>query len=435
MQAFADIPRIYTALAEWGACLVYILMMNKRPKGIKFVGLAFAALGFQSVFLVLTDEVHIVLWIPCMILAVLLMYLFLYICGENNKMNAGFWCVKAFVLAEFAAAAEWHIYSFFWPENDACVWIEILLLIIIYGVIFGLAWLLEKRFYPVHMQIQINKKELLSAIIIGITVFTISNISFISSNTPFSGRYSYEIRLMRMLVDLSGLVILYAQSIQISELRARRELEAMNNDLYNQYQQYQQMKDSIEMINQKQHDFKHQIGLLRIMDSDEKRNAYLDEIENDIGFHEIQNKTGNHVLDTILAGKSLYCSRNNIKFTYVADGQLLSFMSTMDICSIFGNVLDNAIEGEEKIGDSDKRLIHLTVSAQKGFLLIKVENYFEGEIVFEGDILKTKKKDKRNHGYGIKSIKHVAGKYNGTMTVSAANKWFEVKILIPLPKL
>ncbi|MGL6199430.1 MAG: ATP-binding protein [Lachnospiraceae bacterium] len=434
MQAFADIPRIYTALAEWSACLIYISMMEKRLKGIKLAGIAFAALVFQSVFLVLTDGINIVFWIPCMILAILLMYLFLYICGERSKINAGFWCVKAFVLAEFAAAAEWHIYSFFWTENDARSWVKLLLLVIIYGVIFGLAWLLEKRFYPVHLQIQINKKELLSAIIIGIAVFTISNISFISSNTPFSGRYSYEIRLMRMLIDLGGLVILYAQSIQISELRARRELEAMNNDLYSQYQQYQQMKESIEMINQKQHDFKHQIGLLRIMDSDEKRNAYLDEIEKDIGFHEIQNKTGNHVLDTILAGKSLYCSRNNIKFTYVADGKLLSFMSTMDICSIFGNVLDNAIEGEKKISDDKKRLIHLTVSGQKGFLLIKVENYFDGEIVFEGDIPKTNKKDKRNHGYGIKSISHVAGKYNGTMTISTGNKWFEVKILIPLPE-
>ena len=433
MQGFADIPRIYTALAEWSACLVYILMMKKRLKGIKLAATALAALALQSVFLVLTDGINIVLWIPCMILAVLLMYLFLYIGGDRNGINTGFWCVKAFVLAEFAAAAEWHIYSFFWPENDTQVWIKILLLIIIYGVIFSLAWLLEKRFYPVQMQIQINKKELLSAIIIGITVFTISNISFISSNTPFSGRYSYEIRLMRMLIDLGGFVILYAQSIQISELRVRRELEALHNDLYSQYQQYQQMKESIEMINQKHHDFKHQIGLLRIMDSDEKRNAYLDEIENDIGFHEIRNRTGNHVLDTILAGKSLYCTRNNIKFTYVADGKLLSFMSTMDICSIFGNVLENAIESEEKI-EVKKRLIHLTVSAQKGFLLIRVENYFDGEIEFEGDIPRTNKKDKRNHGYGIKSIKHVAGKYNGTMTVSAVDKWFEVKILIPLPE-
>ena len=433
MDTFADIPRIYTAVAEWAACLVYILMMKRRFKGVMFAGIALAALIIQSLFLVLTDEVIIVLWIPCMIVAVLLMYLFIYICGERSKTTAGFLCVKAFVLAEFAAAFEWQIYRFFWPEDEAPVWIRGLFLVAIYGVVFGLAWL-EKRYYPEHVHVRISRRELMSAIIIGVAVFTISNISFISSNTPFSGRYEYEIRLMRMLVDLGGLAILYAQSIQISELRVRRELEAMHNDLYSQYQQYQQMKDSIEMLSQKHHDFKHQIGLLRIMDSDEKRNAYLDEIEKEVGFHEIQNKTGNHVLDTILAGKAMYCSRNNIKLTYVADGKLLSFMSTMDICSIFGNVLENAIECEEKIEDVKKRLIHLTVSAQKGFVLIKVENYFEGQIEFTGDIPKTRKKDKRNHGYGIKSMKHIAEKYNGTTTISAAKKWFEVKILIPLPE-
>lgn len=51
----------------------------------------------------------------------------------------------------------------------------------------------------------------------------------------------------------------------------------------------------------------------------------------------------------------------------VADGTLLDFMDIMDICSIFGNALDNAIECELKIADKEKRLIHVTVSQQKNF--------------------------------------------------------------------
>ena len=68
-------------------------------------------------------------------------------------------------------------------------------------------------------------------------------------------------------------------------------------------------------------------------------------------------------------------------------------MHVTDICSIFGNALDNAIEHVSLIPDPEKRLIHLTVSAQKGFVFIKIENYCEAEISKnEEDLITTTKK-------------------------------------------
>ena len=63
--------------------------------------------------------------------------------------------------------------------------------------------------------------------------------------------------------------------------------------------------------------------------------------------------------------------------TCVANGSLLDFINTMDICSIFGNALDNAVECEKEISDKEKRLIHVTVSEQKGFVLMRFENYMK----------------------------------------------------------
>ena len=85
--------------------------------------------------------------------------------------------------------------------------------------------------------------------------------------------------------------------------------------------------------------------------------------------------------------------KNHIQITCVADGKLLDHMHVTDICSIFGNALDNAIEHVILIPDSEKRLIHLTVSAQKGFVFIKIENYCEAEISKnEEDLITTTKK-------------------------------------------
>jgi sensor histidine kinase regulating citrate/malate metabolism len=134
----------------------------------------------------------------------------------------------------------------------------------------------------------------------------------------------------------------------------------------------------------------------------------------------------------MLGAKIFQASKNQIRITCVADGKLLDFMHVTDICTIFGNALDNAIENAVLIEDPEKRMIHVTVSAQKSFVLINISNYFEGKIELKNNALpKTTKHDKCNHGFGLKSIGYAVEKYNGTMSVSAENNWFELKILMP----
>lgn len=108
-------------------------------------------------------------------------------------------------------------------------------------------------------------------------------------------------------------------------------------------------------------------------------------------------------------------------------------MSVMDISSLFGNALDNAIESTGKIADPEKRLIHLAVSRQKGFLCIRIENCYEGDLQFADGKLQTTKQDTRYHGFGLKSIQATAEKYGGTAQIKAADGWFELQVLIPIP--
>ena len=113
-------------------------------------------------------------------------------------------------------------------------------------------------------------------------------------------------------------------------------------------------------------------------------------------------------------------------------GTLLTFMSVMDICSVFGNLLDNAIECELRIPDKKKRLIHLAVFSKKDFLIICCENYCPEPVNFRSGDPVTTKEDGNYHGYGVKSMRYTAQKYGGTMTIEAKDNWFSVNILIPL---
>lgn len=432
--AMPDIPRVYTALAEWLACMVYLLAMRHRKlREKKLVFPAICALVLQAAFMIITGDVDIQFWIVVMVFAVGLMFMFLYFAGGMSAFDTAYYCVRAFVLAELAASLEWQIHCFFWYGGEAPEWLAFILLAIAYTIVFSFVARLEKRYAGKAIRLGITGKELIATIAIGVAVFTISNLSFVSAQTPFSGQYSSEIAIIRTVVDLGGFAILYAYHVQRYEMRMRHELESMQTILKNQYLQYQHSKESIEIINMKYHDLKHQIAALRAEKDTEKRNAYLDSMEEEIQSYEAQNKTGHPVLDTVLMSKSLYCKRLDIQLTCVADGKLLEFMDVMDICTVFGNMLDNAIESVKNINDMEKRLIHLSVFREKDFLMIRCENYFAGKLHFEGSLpATTKTKNKEYHGYGLKSIRYVTKKYDGNMTVTTEKDSFLLKVLIPL---
>lgn len=432
-EPLLDIPRLYTGIAEWLFCIAYIVYAQKRFSRFKFVGLViiFGALiiGFQ----LLAGTLPIAFWIPGMVFAVLLMFLFIYTVTDQNIFTAGYMCVLAFVAAEFIASFQWQLYYYFFTYfNINFKYLSELLLVLIYGLGFYVTYLLESRYFKKGMNIEINQNDLLSFVGIAVIIFSISNISFVSVNTPISGRYPAEIFYIRTLVDFAGMIILYSQREHKLAVRTKIELNAMENLLHKQYEQYHMSQDSIDIINQKYHDLKNQIVMIRAEKDTEKHEMYLEELENSIKFYEAQYKTGNEVLDTILTSKLLTCIENDINVSCIADGKLLDFIPTMDLCSIFGNSLDNAIESVIKIEDKEKRLIKIAVFSQNDLLLIRIENYYLNSLTyFSGNFLTTKK-DTKYHGFGLKSIKNIVEKHGGSVSIKTDNNWFKLVILMPL---
>lgn len=358
----------------------------------------------------------------------------LLLLNDVDFMAAVYTCVRAFLLAEFMASIEWQFHYFWWPQNDMALWKKWALLLSVYGVILIAFGFVEGKYTKKSRRLNITKQECWSVVIIGIAIFAVSNLSFYYANTPFSGQHASEIMNIRTLVDALGVALVFTYHIQHSENEARRELSTMQTMFENQYAQYQMNRDSIEMVNRKYHDLKHLIEVLRVEPDAALREEWLDRLENDIRSYELQNKTGNTVLDTLLTAKMATCQRHGITMTVVADGKCLSFMDKMDVCTIFGNALDNAIEYEKKIPEQEKRMVHLKLNIQKQFVLFQMENYCPNPPKFHGGLPVTTKRDKENHGYGLKSIQYTVKKYGGRLTVKAEKDWFLLKVLIPLPE-
>lgn len=431
-EVLGNIPRFYTALADWLACLLYLFYLPKRTAGWRKYTIHLVFFLLLAVFMQATGQVSQFWFLPCIAVSILIMYLYIRMQADISARCAGYYCVRAFILGELAASLEWQIYYFaVGRQSSLGAGVRTGILAVVYAAVYGVVLALERNYNDAASPLYIHKNEFLSTLFIGVAVYAASNLSYVSPDTPFSGKMTAEIYNIRTLVDLGGMAILFAHHMQLVEYRRKKERDALQNVLQAQYTQYRSAQDSIDLINKKYHDLKHQIAVLRSETSEEKVH-YLDAMEQEIRSYEAQNKTGNEVLDTILTSKSLYCQRHDITLTCVVDGAALNFMDTMDLCSLFGNALDNAIESVEKLPDSEQRLIHLLVARQKGFLWIRIENTYDGGFQASGTLPKTTKADRRYHGYGIKSIYDTAEKYGGAAEISTRENCFTLKILFPI---
>lgn len=426
-------PSIYYALAYFGASCVLLRINKMRLSKRMTAAVSILYVVCLAGFMYATDGVDDLIYVITMLLVFGSIFLFVYTTMDVPWKKALYTASFAFILGEFASSFEWQIFfigvSYFgFPFKE---WFSILFLLLFYGVLFSLAYLILRGYRERNIALEISSRELVISLSLGFAFFFFSNLSLAFPDAPFSSHLDNDIFAIHTLADLCGVGLLYAFHIQLCESSARMEKEYLHKLLHMQKENYRISEESVALVNQKYHDLKHQIQLLRSEISSDEKLRYLDEMEQEIRSYEAQNKTGNKTLDTLLTAKSLRCQDLGITLTCVADGAELDFMKPTDLSVLFGNALDNAIESVEKISDPDKRLIHLSVARQKAFLRIRVENCYEGEISFVGGLPATAK-DAKYHGYGMKSIQSIVEKYNGSMTVKAEDGWFELRVLFPI---
>ena len=211
-----------------------------------------------------------------------------------------------------------------------------------------------------------------------------------------------------------------------------KDVDTLSVLLHQSEEQYKQSNENIKLLNLKCHDLKHQVR-----EYTEKRSIdsqYIDDLVSLINIYDSSVKTGNEALDLILTEKSLLCHKNQINITCLADCSKLGFVSNSDLYSLFGNIIDNAIEAVTKLTDPHKREINLVVKNVNNFVSIDIENYYQGKIELDSDGLPKTTKDNENyHGFGLKSVLMIVNKYNGDLHINVDNSIFSLSILLLIP--
>jgi len=238
--------------------------------------------------------------------------------------------------------------------------------------------------------------------------------------------------ICRTYACLCCFFVLWAQTSMKEAVAARAQLRTQELLAQKQREQYELSRDNIDLINRKCHDLKHQVAALRGVQNEDQRDRYLGEIERSVMIYDSVVKTGNEVLDTILTERSLSCEKEGISWTCMADGEKLGFMDPVDLYTIFGNALDNAIECVRDLKDTEKRVVSVNVFSKPSMVVLQVENYYEQAIKFSGGLPITSKEDTDYHGFGMRSIRSTAEKYGGSVSIDTENHIFLLCVVIPV---
>lgn len=239
----------------------------------------------------------------------------------------------------------------------------------------------------------------------------------------------------KVLLHLFNIFSCVVTGILLFEIPTRKKVESdlviVEQLRSREKMQYVVSKENIENINIKCHDLKHIINCIDKNESFPKEELY--EMKKIVDNYDSIFKTPNSALNVVLTEKNIICKKNNITFSCIADGVKLLFMSETDIYTLFGNMIDNAIEAVCKLKEGE-RSIGLSICNKGRFLLINIYNGYNQELRFENKLPLTTKKDIQNHGYGLKSISNIVKKYNGEIRIKTNNNIFEINIIFQIEK-
>ncbi len=436
MAAF--FPPEFTAIAQWMVCTLHILCNEKRIRGWKAVVLIISAFPVLLVLNLAHFEQPAVIWILVMLCCLLTMLIYLRLgLKENLSVVLHHWC-HSLMQAEFAAALAYlvtvYLSSIHVIETPKRI-IFLGIMMVVYAVVFTvLGIVLYKRARRKDRPLNYSWREVLMNFVIAVSAFALSNISFWAPTSIFGIGIGGGVLFVRAVSDFSGMIALFAMEESNYAMHLKMNVGMLQNMLDNQYAQYQQFKVNNDQMQQVYHDIKHLIHYIRSVSGSQKYEKALQDLEHIVSNYEAQYDTGNSVLDVMLSNKKMLCRSEQITMECYVDAREMGFLDAMHICSIFGNALDNAIEYERQIEETEKRLIKVSVFSENRFLMIHISNYCEQIIPISLEEPQTTKLNPEMHGYGIKGIRLAVEQYDGHMNIKQENNWFIVSILIPIPE-
>lgn len=290
-------------------------------------------------------------------------------------------------------------------------------------LVLGVVYLMLRHF---KYKVQLKDSIILTIVfLIAFTISLLANFNLLN----LAGLVDLVIYISSgVLAAVFMMIFMYAKNVLYLREQEQRD-KVQIAQLQQQYAYYQDKLKDEERIRSIYHDLKNHLLVMESRQNTEETRQMAETLRSQIADYEDYVHTGNEFLDIILKDKAAKAREKQIDFSAMVDFHGIDFMEPLDISTIFGNAIDNAIEASENLPEY-KRLITVKAERVRDMLLITIENNTPpGNHLTEG----TTKKDRFVHGFGIPNIKKAVEKYGGQCSFQQEGRTYRLNILIPCP--
>lgn len=424
--------------------ILYIMFLNRfcghKYKGSKLWSSAFLAAMSLFLNIAAADWNSFFFWPTTLLdLIIVIFYGILCLCGSwyiwlmgAVVFNLGLICSVIVSMAIGYLLTENGINS--WMKTDTLERFLLLIVgkIILVGYMYG--FLKLRRLF-----IGREKKRTYGGILL-IPVITIVLVCLLLQNLVHAYHMNKDTTLLiSLLIGIFTLfsVILYLLIYALKREKESREKQLMIELMEIQKHSYQNELEHYEIIRRAGHDMKNQLlGIKYYFDCgdvkegqrclEEMVHKLSEEVRISAGFAQMRDSIWGAML-TMKLEKARTC-RITVKesIEYLPGNE----MNPLDVCALLGNLLDNAIEAEEK-NQYHKELI-VRIYEEYGNVCLYIANWVENGKLQEAREKVSRKKDKSLHGIGLRSVELTVEKYGGKFQQQLKVNWFQIRILLPI---
>lgn len=289
---------------------------------------------------------------------------------------------------------------------------------------------LQARFQLIP--ISVKRITILSLISSAFVISLVSDYSMVHDIDKWGISIRITIVLLIIIVG-SAFPIMIANSI--GKAFYTEQSKNFEHQIETQAKHYESLSKSNYELKRFKHDYKNmRIGIKKyIKDGNiKKAEEMIDSCDlslNQATYSLIKFDTGNGIVDAILTEKQEKAATVDTVITF--DGAVAaSAIAATDLCVIFGNTLDNAIEACEKLQTDKQKIIAVVCKCSNGFMFLTITNPIAENVAIHNNTIKTSKQDKTNHGFGLYSLKKAIDKYDGTLNISCDNCLFKCEVVL-----
>lgn len=214
--------------------------------------------------------------------------------------------------------------------------------------------------------------------------------------------------------------------------REEIERQIMSEQILMYKKQFQIIEQSQNRIESFRHDIKNHLLLLyNYLDNDKSDMAkkYINDMQKISSVPEQYIKTGNSELDAVLNYSLSKADKMNCTIETNISVPRDAFIQGYELVMLLGNMLDNSIEALEKVNN---KYLYVGITVNKGLLLIRIKNTFDGIVETKEGFIKTRKKESEIHGIGLRNVDEIVKKYDGELNININGNYFVTDVLMYL---